>query len=215
LPERLKVTPQNIGFTVRRLVAVGLITRYRTESRAGRYLLMLNRGLPWFRELRALLKSVGGEGLKWPAEPVAALPADRAAAEGPNVTALRVLGRGAGDVMTVMGSPNRTKAVLIVASQGIADASTIARIVRVQTDGEMHRLLDPIEADGVFQSRMIGSIRIYSLADQPWAVPLATLAARILEEHPRLASRVSVARSMMLTGGYSNRVHLRRELGFE
>jgi hypothetical protein len=62
----------------------------------------------------------------------------------------------------------------------------------------MDRLLDPIEAAGVFQSRMIGQLRLYSLPAEPWAEATAKL-----------------AKAVLLTGGYSNRVHLRRELGFE
>jgi len=215
LPERQHVTPQNIGYTVRRLVAAGLVRRYRSEEHAKHIVLTLNPDLPWLPELRALLKVVGGKSLRWPAKPVAAPSEKLAVSEGRNVTALNVFGRPAGDIGVLFGSPNRTLAVLIIASEGLADASTIARIVQVETDSEMHRLLDPIEADGVFESRMIGSIRIYSLPLRPWAKPLGTLAAAILREHPKWASRVSVTKKMMLTGGYSNRVHLRRELGYE
>ena len=215
LPEMRNVSAQNIGYTVRRLVAVGLVRRYQSLEHPRRRVLMLNRQLPWADELRALLRAIGGGGLELPAVPVLNLPESRAVVERPNVTGLKVFGRANGDVETSLGTPNRTAAVLTVARLAMADASTIARVCKVQTDGDMHRLLDPIEADGVFTSKMIGSIRIYSLAPGPWAAPLEHFGRAILERHPLLASRVSSGRRMVVTGGFSNRIHLRRVLGYE
>jgi hypothetical protein len=133
--------------------------------------------------------------------------------EGPNVTDLKVFGRSNGDVETIFGTPNRTGAVLTVAALGMADGSTIARVCRVQTDGDMHKLLDPIESDGIFSSRMIGQIRLYSLGPGNWVEPTERLARAILERNPLLASRVSSGRRLMLTGGFSSRKHLRSRLG--
>jgi hypothetical protein len=80
----------------------------------------------------------------------------------------------------------------------------------VQTDGDMLRLLDPIEADGVLESRIVGSIRVYRLVQHPWTAALATA---VLEHRPDLASRVSAAKTMLRTGASSGLVHLRRRLG--
>jgi hypothetical protein len=215
LPERKNVTAQNIGYTVRRLVSVGLVRRYRAEDHGKHIVLMLNRELPWLAELRALLRVVRGKGAGWPARQAAALPEDRAVDEGPNVTQLEVFGRPAGDVLTVFGSLQRTIAIMVVTDMGRVDASTIARIVGVQTDRSMHQLLDPIEADGIFVSEMVGSIRLYALASKPWTKPLEAVVRSIVASRPDLANHLAPAETLMLTGDYSNRVHLRRELGYE
>lgn len=81
------------------------------------------------------------------------------------------------------------------------DSSTSARLLGVQTDGDMHRLLDPIEADGVFQSRMIGQLRLYSFPDEIWAEAAAKLAKAILAAVPAAESRVNAARAMFTSGG--------------
>jgi len=212
LPERSLVTAQNLGFTTRRLVAVGLVQRYHVDGRRDRYRLMLARRSPWSDELRAVLKCVGPPRKRWP-EPPKQLSESLAVLEGPRVTGLRIFGRPAGDIETIFGSPQRTVALLLVSSIGAVDASTIARVCNVRTDGDMHRLLDPIEADGIFVSRMVGSIRLYSLPARRWAEPLRQLTRAILENHPILASRVSSGQRLMLSGSFSGRVHLRRQLG--
>jgi hypothetical protein len=76
-------------------------------------------------------------------------------------------------------------------------------------------LMDPIEADGLVVSEMVGSIRLYRFPKTGWTPTLIALIETILDQHPHLASRVSAARALMLSGGFSNRVHLRRKLGFE
>ena len=189
LPEMQNVTPQNIGFTVRRLVAVGLVRRYRSLEHPRRRVLMLNRQLPWVDELRALLRSIGGGGLEWPAVPVADLPEGRAVVEGSNVTNLKVFSRANSDVETLFGTPNRTLAIMAVESVGGVDASTIARVCSVQTDGDTLRLLGPIEADGMFVSEMVGRVRIYSLAATPCTENIRALCKCVLENHPAVGPR--------------------------
>jgi len=106
-------------------------------------------------------------------------------------------------------------AVLIVATLGIADPSTIARVVGVQPDGDMHRLLDPLEADGLVTSGMAGSIRLYSLAKAAWLRAMLDLSRAVLACRPDMASRIGPARTLMLHGRHSSRTNLRRRLGME
>lgn len=212
LPERQNVSVQNIGFTVRRLVAAGLVRRYQAPGHRDRYLLGLDPRPVWATELRALLQIVASaNGQAWHPSPNP--DGSEPVTEGPNVTDLKVFGRPNGDVETIFGTPNRTLAVLAVAAAGQMDASTIARLTGVQTDGDMHRLLDPIEADGVFTSEMVGQIRLYSLTREPWTEAAVNLATAILATKPQLQSRVNAARAMVTIGGFSNRIHLRRYLG--
>lgn len=79
----------------------------------------------------------------------------------------------------------------------------------------MHRLLDSIEADGIVVSKMVGSIRLYELRQAPWTTRLRALLLAVVQGDRRLADDVAVARTLMLAGGFSNRTHLRRVLGFE
>jgi len=46
---------QNLGYTVRRLMATGLVRHYRAEEHSRHYLLMLNREMPWVTQVRELL----------------------------------------------------------------------------------------------------------------------------------------------------------------
>jgi hypothetical protein len=62
---------------------------------------------------------------------------------------------------------------------------------------------------------MVGSIRLYSFADEPWRASLTALIREILKTEPTLASRITAAHVIMMTGEYSNRVHLRRQLACE
>jgi hypothetical protein len=58
---------------------------------------------------------------------------------------------------------------------------------------------------------MVGSIRLYSFADEPWRASLTALIREILKTEPTLASRITAAHVIMMTGEFSNRVHLRRQ----
>jgi hypothetical protein len=158
---------------------------------------------------------VSGKSAHWPDQPAEALPKSQALVERPSVTELEIFGRPSGDILTVFGSHRRTMAVMLVASMVRGDASTIARIADVQTDRSMHQLLDPIEADGIFVSQIVGSIRLYSLADMPWAQPLRKVVQAIVAERPKLVSRIAPGEQLLLTGRFSNRVHLRRWLGID
>src|SRR5665213_56532 len=62
--------------------------------------------------------------------------------------------------------------------------STIARVAKVKMDGDIYRLLDRIEADGLFVSRMIGNIRLYALASERWTRTLRGMLRAILAQHP-------------------------------
>lgn len=211
LPERHNVTDANLGHTVRRLIALGLVRRFRNPDHLDRYLLTLDRRHPLFQQVRSTLRAIADEnGLEW--RPSPRPPEELAVQEGPNVTGLRPFGCPPGDLETIFGHPNRTVAVLVLGSIGVADASTLARVAGVRTDGDMLRLLDPLEADGLLISEMFGSIRLYALAPAPWSSAAKNLARAILQENGQLASRVAPARALMLTGDYSNRVHLRRLL---
>jgi hypothetical protein len=211
LPERATVTDANLGHTVRRLIALGLVRRFRQPAHLDRYHLTLDRRHPLFHQVRSTLRTVAAaNGLEWRPSPPP--PEELAVLEGRNVTGLRPFGHPAGHIETIFGHPNRTVAVLVLGI-GAADASTLARVAGVRTDGDMLRLLDPLEADGLLISEMFGSIRLYALAPAPWSSAAKNLARAILQENGQLASRVAPARALMLTGDYSNRVHLRRLLG--
>lgn len=214
LPEHQNVTEANLGFTVRRLTSLGLVRRFQNPEHSQRLLLTVDAKHPLAENVKAVLRSIGEKnGLTW--KPTDAMVGERSYPEGPNVTALRVFGRPPGHIESIFGHPNRTMAVLVVGALGEVDGSTIARVAGVRNDGDMHRLLDPVEADGVFASRMVGSIRLYSFAPEPWAESLAALVRALLQRHPTLASRVAAGRTLMVTGGFSGRVHLRRKLGLE
>ncbi len=131
------------------------------------------------------------------------------------MTGLRLFGCPPGDIEAIFGHPNRTMAVLIVATLGIADPSTIARVVGVQPDGDMHRLLDPLEADGLVTSGMAGSIRLYGLAKAPWLPAVLDVCRSVLTCRPDMASRIAPARTLMAHGKHSGRTNLRRRLGLE
>jgi len=131
------------------------------------------------------------------------------------VTELRIFGRRGGDIETLFGHPNRTLALILIGALKRVDPSTIARLCGVTTDGDMLRLMDPIEADGVVVSEMVGSIRLYEFPKTGWAPTVTTLIGEILNRDPVLQSRVKAARALMLTGRFSNRIHLRRQLGFK
>jgi hypothetical protein len=214
LPERALVTDANLGHAVRRLVALSLVRRYRNPAHLDRYLLAIDRRHPLAEPVVAVLHSIADTN-NLTLTPSPSPSENLAVVEGPHVTRLRIFGRPPGDVETIFGHPNRTMAILIAGAIGAVDASTIARVVGVRTDGDMHRLLDPLEADGVLTSWMVGSIRLYRLVEASWTPALRGLVEQILVLHPSLASRVRAARSLMLAGGFSNRVHLRRWLGLE
>ena len=215
LPEHRVVSAANLGITVRRLIAVGLVKRYRTEDQSCRYLLTLNDGLGWASELQACLRAMGASRLKASTRPIAPPALEREIREGSNVTGLRIFGRPAGDIETIFGHPNRTMALFIITALGAADPSTVARVVGVRVDGDMHRLMDPIEADGLISSRMVGGVRLCSLRETSWTSPLRRLVGAILDEDGVLASRMQAANVMFRSGKFSSRVHLRRRLGLE
>jgi len=214
IPERERVTDANLGHTVRRLTALGIVRRYHDPLHAGHYLLTLNPDNPLIEQLRAVLRGLARKNrLRW--APSAPTNEFVAVDEGPNVTNLRIFGRGGGDVECLFGHPNRTIAIILVGALGRVDPSTIARVAGVPTDGDMLRLIDPIEADGLVVSEMVGSIRLYQFPKTGWTPTLTALIKTILDQHPLIASRVAAAKVLMLSGGFSNRVHLRRKLGFE
>ncbi len=214
LPERANVTDANLGHTVRRLVALRLVRRYRNPAHHDGYLLTLDRRHSLAEPVRDLLRSIADtNNLTWTPSPSPS--EDLAVVEGSNVTRLRIFGRPPGDVETIFGHPNRTTAVLVCASLGAGDASTIARVAGVRTDGDMHRLLDPLEADGVLTSGMVGSIRLYRLFKAPWTEPLIALCQAVLRVRPDLASVIAPARILLVHGQCSGRVHLRAHLGLE
>lgn len=211
LPERGIVTDANLGHTVRRLVALGVVRRYRQPAHLDRYHLTLDRRHPLFQQVRSTLRAIAAaNGLEW--RPSPRPPEKLAVQEGPKVTDLRIFGRPPADIETIFGHPNRTMAVLVCASLGAADASTIARVAGVRTDGDMHRLLDPLEDDGLLTSWMVGSIRLYRLVEASWTPALQSLVEQMLALHPPLASRMRAAKGLMVTGKHSS-VHLRRALG--
>jgi hypothetical protein len=214
LPERRNVTDANLGHTVRRLIALGLVRRYRRPDHRDRYLLTFDQRHPLADLVRDVLQSIAStNSLTW--RPSPSPPKNLAVREGRNVTELGLFGRGRDDIEVLCGHPNRTVAILLVATLGAVDASTIAWVAKVRADGDMHSLLDPLEADGVLISDMFGSIRLYALKPEPWTAALKTLALEVLRQHKPLESRIAPARTLMLTGGFSNRKHLRRRLGFE
>jgi hypothetical protein len=104
---------------------------------------------------------------------------------------------------------------MIIGVLGTVDATSIATVAGVALDGDMHRLMDPIEEDGLVVSEMVGSIRLYSFAPGPCIAPLRALVEAMLAAYPKFRTPVDVARRLMLHGGFSNRVHLRRQLGLE
>lgn len=211
LPERHLVTDANLGFTVRRLVALGLVRRYRNPEHLDRYLLALDSRHPLAEPVAALLRVIAARNrLRWTPSPSPS--EDFAAVEGPNVTELRPFGHPAGDLLTLLGHPNRTLALFLIAALGQVDPTTIARVVGVPTDGDMLRLMDPLEADGVVQSRMVGSIRLYRLRPARWAGAVKTLVSAVAQHDPSVAQATAVARALMLSGGFSNRMHLRKVL---
>ena len=79
----------------------------------------------------------------------------------------------------------------------------------------MLKLLDPLKDDALFISAMFGSIRLYALNPSPWASNVKVLVREILRQNGSLRSWVAAARTLLVTGGFSNRIHLRRRLGVE
>jgi hypothetical protein len=75
----------------------------------------------------------------------------------------------------------------------------------------MYWLLDPLEVDGP----EVRSIRLYQLVEAPGTLVLQDLVRLLLALHPPLASQVGAAGSLMLAGGFSNRVHFRRRFGLK
>jgi len=87
--------------------------------------------------------------------------------ESAKVTRLEVFGvPGAVGLMTLLGRPGRTVAILTTART--LNLSALARLAEVETDGDACSLLDPIEADGIFESQFVGKMRLYRLTRHPW-----------------------------------------------
>jgi hypothetical protein len=214
LPEGGTVTDANLGHTVRRLIALGLVRRFRQPAHLDRYHLTLDRRHPLFQQVRSSLRAIAApNGLEW--KPSPRPPEELAVEEGRNVTNLRLFGCPPGDIEAIFGHPNRTVAVLIASAIGAADPSTIARVAGVRPDGDMLKLLDPLEDDGLLVSAMFGSIRLYCLAIAPWLPTVLDLCRSVLTCRPDLASRIAPARTLMAYGRHSGRTNLRRRLGLE
>jgi hypothetical protein len=211
LPERDLVTAQNLGFTIRRLVALRLVRRYHSAEHAKHFEVALDQRHPFAESIAAVLRAIAKQNrVRWAPSP---LPPERLAVqEAAKVMSIEVKGQPAGDIGSTLGSLNRTTAILSVATMEAVDLTTIARIAMVETDRSMHQLMDPIEADKVVVSEMVGSIRIYSVIDEPWTPALNALAKAMVSSQPSLENRIEAGRVLIKTGGFSNRVHLRRRM---
>ena len=214
LPERRNVTDANLGYTVRRLIRLGLVQRFKNPIHRDRYLLTLDGRHPHAGLIQDLLRVIArANHMRW--SPTIRSAKAEQVLESDNVTTLRLFGSGPEEMLTLLGHPHRTHALLLIGILKALDPSSLARVVGVRTDGDMHRLLDSIEADGIVVSKMVGSIRLYELRQAPWTTRLRALLLAVVQGDRRLADDVAVARTLMLAGGFSNRTHLRRVLGFE
>ncbi|HTD33679.1 MAG TPA: helix-turn-helix domain-containing protein [Candidatus Elarobacter sp.] len=197
LRERANVTDANLGYTVRRLVALGLVRRWRNPAHRDRYQVSLDDRHPCAKQICKFAEAVwSANGQSWTLSPPPSH--DLAVDEGPNVRALRLFGRRPGHVEMLLGHPNRTLALLILGALGACDPTTIARVVGVRTDGDMLRLMDPLEADAVVVSARFGSIRLYTLAEAPWTSAFRALARAVVAQDPQLAETAAIASTLML-----------------
>jgi hypothetical protein len=62
---------------------------------------------------------------------------------------------------------------------------------------------------------MFGSVRLYALAPAPWTEPLNALVLEIVRQDAGLAGDLRMERTLMLSGEFSNRKHLRKALGLK
>jgi hypothetical protein len=67
--------------------------------------------------------------------------------------------------------------------------------------GDMQKFMDPLQADGIVRSRMVGSIR--------------ELVRSILVADALLSGLAEIGAVLFKTGGFSNRTFLRRKLGLQ
>ena len=113
------------------------------------------------------------------------------------------------DLDSLFGSRTRTMAVIIVALARFLDFSTIARMVGVQLNGNLHSLLTPLVRGRVLQKRACGRLVLYALADEPWRVPLRRLCLRLAEISPRLTTLARLAEEIRDSGDSPPRKYLR------
>jgi dCMP deaminase len=212
LPKRGTVTDANLGHTVRRLIALGLVRRYRQPAHLDRVLLrkLVIAGLleRWVLESRPSGFHYRLSDIEPLATPVRAILASLGEANGlivpaqtqPPQKARRIEVAPMDDQrdrhgihygpLSILGTPLRTLAIVIVAILGEVDENTIARACAVATDKSVLDLLRPIQRDGIFVTSTVGRFKMCALPDVTWRRPLESLARTIVTLDPNAGALV-------------------------
>jgi hypothetical protein len=163
---------------VYRLYLIGLVRlhSYVPVGAARRFLhVTLNRDIPIAQELFSLTKLIGRLAGIHIVETEANLP------DVPPSYPDRAF-----DYELLFGPRNATMTILMIALTGFADGTAISRIIGIER-GNMTRLLDRIERDGIFARDIFERLAIYSLnREQPWCESLEALCLKLSEAYPHL-----------------------------
>jgi len=84
---------------------------------------------------------------------------------------------------------------MLVGATGVLHGAAIARTVGMSFH-ERTGSLDPIEADGIFDCELSGSMNKYRLKPAPWTPALKNLIDAIVASDPWLGSLVASARAL-------------------
>jgi len=200
----------SINLGIRRLEAQGLVRRYMARRTHRLAQLMFNRSHPLWTPIRSLLAAIAeSNGLDFPKAP-AQLPSFAEIAPRGSTATLRIYGHEPDPIYTLFGSERRTIKILAVATVGVVDQSTLARLAGHNTTNEIACAIKPLVADRIFVSEFVGNLTVFSLPKEPWANELRELAAAICKRDNRLAGELRALRTMMISGVY--RAPMKRRL---
>lgn len=196
---------------LRKLVIGGLVQRWIVKSRPKGFHYRLTDVEPLGSPIRSVLASIAAvNGLALPAQ--AAEPRDALRVY---VAPMKEQGDRRGihfGPRSILGSPIRTLAIIIVAMLGEVDENTIARACAVTTDRAMLALLRPIQRDGIFVTKSVGRFKLCALPDAAWKPNLEALARTIVAVDPNAGALVEAARQIRIGGTWHNRRFLERYL---
>lgn len=196
---------------LRKLVIAGLLERWVLKSRPNGFHYRLSDIEPPATSVRAVLASIGeANGLVVPVQTPPPQKAHRI-----EVAPTDDQGERHGihyGPLSILGTPLRTLAIVIVAMLGEVDENTIARACAVATDKSVLDLLRPIQRDGIFVTSTVGRFKMCALPDVTWRPPLEALARTIVTMDPNAGALVEAARQIRVGGTWHNRKFLERYL---
>lgn len=209
LPERQSYSESAFTYRTYRLLAIGFIRRFRNAEQELRgrppYFYSLNAHHPLAPELRDLIGAIGlTAGLKISKKPFTKND-DKPDGSPFKHKTLRARRNLADPLLTLFGSSKRTLAIILIAQLEPIDRVTIARLMGIDANYGVEKVLHPIEADGLIECEISGLFNLYRLRKYPWTPALIRLVRAVVNMNPNLQSLAHAGRTLAHTGRYRAR----------